>query len=142
MILSYHVSCKRHHNFRDVKMGKYGCLRINKMQYLPVASSVDTNWNFCHIKSQSNFPPYDSSSSIWKCSWPTWTFSFPVLSPLVHQQDLKSMSYLWILSTESILVYLDLYLFIHVSTKHFFFQVSGGKMTTKTNVLPSVIQWI
>ena len=32
MILSHRVNCERHHNFRDIKMGKYGCLRINKMQ--------------------------------------------------------------------------------------------------------------
>lgn len=131
MILYYHINFKRHHNFRDVKMGKYRYLRINKMQYLPVASPIDTNWSFCHVKSQSNFLPYDSSSSIWKCSWPTWTFSLPALSPLAHKHDLKSMNHLHILSTISIVVYLDLYLLIHVSTKHFF-QAPGAKMITKT----------
>lgn len=54
-------------------------------------------------------------------SWLIWTFSFPVLSPhLVHEHDHKSMNHSQFLSTESILVYLDLYLRIYVNTKYFF----------------------
>lgn len=43
MVLSYHVNCKKHHNFGDVNIGEYGCLIISETQYLPVASPVDIN---------------------------------------------------------------------------------------------------
>lgn len=51
-----------------------------------------------------------------ECSWST----FSVLLSLAYKHDLTSMSHLQFPSTEYIIVYVNLHLFIHVSTKHFF----------------------
>lgn len=64
-ILSHHANCERHYNFRDIKKWEnMGFLELTKCSNFQ--EFLRLFWSFYHIKSHSNFLPYDSSSKYLK----------------------------------------------------------------------------